>query len=167
MMIKVLACVGFWLLFWFICWCSTGSDEKNMAGFRSYPDVVQKLVRQHPDFADRAPKSISVNKVMVSNLILFTVLFSILCVALQLTVGFSGSFEVLLYFLIVGEGLNAFDLLVIDLLWWRSTPRIRFSFAPDKNLYQAPDKHVDSFLRGIPVFALVALIVNVLWMLIF
>ena len=36
------------------------------------------------------------------------------------------------YFLAFGEGLGLFDLLVIDLLWWRNTKRIRFSFLPEK-----------------------------------
>ena len=66
----------------------------------------------------------------------------------------------------VGEGLGLFDLLVIDLLWWRNTKRIRFSFLPEKKYYQNPKNHIESFLRGIPLFAaaaaLTALIVTVL-----
>ncbi len=49
-----------------------------------------------------------------------------------------------------------FDLVVIDLLWWRNTKRIRFSFLPEKSHYQDPSKHIGSFLRGIPLFAIVA-----------
>ena len=60
------------------------------------------------------------------------------------------------YFLILGEGLGLFDLLVIDLLWWRNTKRIRFSFLPDKGIYQDPSKHIGSFVRGIPLFAAIA-----------
>ncbi len=44
----------------------------------------------------------------------------------------------------------------IDLLWWRNTKRIRFSFLPEQKYYQNPDKHIQSFLRGIPLFAFVA-----------
>ena len=70
------------------------------------------------------------------------------------------------YFLVFGEGVGLFDLLVIDLLWWRSTKRIRFSFLPEKQAYRDPKKHIESFLRGIPLFAavaaLTALIVTVL-----
>ena len=70
------------------------------------------------------------------------------------------------YFLAFGEGLGLFDLLVIDLLWWRSTKRTRFSFLPEKKYYQDPKKHIESFLHGMPLFAaiaaLTALIVTVL-----
>ena len=55
--------------------------------------------------------------------------------------------------------MNLFDLVVIDLLWWRNSKRIRFSCIPEKEAYQNPKKHVDSFLRGIPTFAVVAVIV--------
>lgn len=64
-----------------------------------------------------------------------------------------------IYFLILGEGLGVFDLYVIDFLWWRNTKRIRFSFIPEKRAYQNPKKHVGSFLRGIPLFAFVAVII--------
>ena len=67
--------------------------------------------------------------------------------------GFAAAFR---YFLVLGEGLGLFDLVVIDLLWWRSTRRIRFSFLPEKACYRDPGKHIGSFLRGIPLFAAVA-----------
>lgn len=60
------------------------------------------------------------------------------------------------FFLALGEGLGLFDLVVIDLLWWRNTKRIRFSFLPEKGIYQDPAKHIGSFLQGIPLFALAA-----------
>lgn len=31
-------------LFWGVCWFGTGSDEKNIRNFSSYPEVVQKIV---------------------------------------------------------------------------------------------------------------------------
>lgn len=66
------------------------------------------------------------------------------------------------FFLAVGEGSGVFDLVIIDLLWWRSTKRIRFSFLPEKADYQNPDKHIGSFLRGILLFAVVALIAAII-----
>lgn len=62
------------------------------------------------------------------------------------------------FFLALGEGLGVFDLLVIDLLWWRNTKRIRFSFLLEKAPYQDSAKHIGSFLRGIPLFAVVAVL---------
>ena len=38
----------------------------------------------------------------------------------------------------------------------QGTPRIRFSFLPDKAAYQDPGKHIGSFVRGIPIFIAVA-----------
>ncbi len=147
---KWLIIPSFWLLYWGICFLCTGTDKKNLSGLRSYPDAVQSIVRDR--LAD-APKEKSIPAILLSNLILFTVLFSVLGLALKNLLAFDGYLSAFWYFLILGEGLGLFDLLVIDLLWWRSTPRIRFSFLPDKAIYQNPAKHIGSFVRGIPLFA--------------
>lgn len=76
--------------------------------------------------------------------------------ALKNVLNLNDYLSVFWYFLAFGEGLGLFDLLVIDLLWWRSTKRIRFSFLPEKKYYQDPKKHIESFLRGIPLFAATA-----------
>ena len=56
----------------------------------------------------------------------------------------------------VGE---EFDLVVIDLLWWRHTKRVRFSGTENRpELYADPGKHISSFLRGIVMFLLVAIL---------
>ena len=87
---------------------------------------------------------------------IFTVVFSILGLIFKGSLGLDSYSTAFWYFLIFGEGLGLFDLLVIDLLWWRNTKRIRFSFLPEKEAYQNPEKHVGSFLRGIPLFAAIA-----------
>lgn len=102
------------------------------------------------------PKEKSILSILPGNLILFTVVFSVLGLALKGILGlhdFGASFW---FFLALGEGLGLFDLVVIDLIWLRSTKRIRFSFLPEKAPYQDPGKHIGSFLRGIPLFAIVA-----------
>lgn len=63
-----------------------------------------------------------------------------------------------IYLLTLGEILNLFDLIIIDLLWWRNTKRIRLSKIPQKKLYQSPKKHIESFLRAFILYILVALI---------
>lgn len=112
------------------------------------------------------PKGKSTAAILLSNLLLFTVVFSVLGLALKSVLGLNNYLSAFWYFLAFGEGLGLFDLLVIDLLWWRSTKRIRFSFLPEKKYYQNPKKHIESFWRGIPLFAaaaaLAALIVTVL-----
>ena len=69
----------------------------------------------------------------------------------------------LLYFLIMGIGLNLFDLLIIDMLWWCNAKRIRFEeLDASVEEYKKPQKHIRAFLRGIPVFVCVAVTVSIL-----
>lgn len=152
---RVWFAIGFYFLYWGVCYLATGTDRKNLAGLRSYPDEVQKCVRAH---IGDVPKEKSMISVLAGNILLFTVVFSLLGLLLKNELGLTGFSSAFWYFLRLGEGLGVFDLLVIDLLWWRSTKRIRFSFLPEKQPYQCPTKHTGSFVRGIPMFALVAVL---------
>ena len=151
---KWLVLPTFWLLYWGICFICTGGDKKNLAGLRSYPDEVQAAVRER--LGDEVPAAKSIPSILLGNLLLFTAVFSIIGIALKDFLSFDGYPSAFWYFLLLGEGLGLFDLVVIDLLWWRNTQRIRFSFLPDKAAYQDPSKHIGSFVRGIPLFAVVA-----------
>lgn len=152
----ILVAVLFYLLYWGICFLCTGGDQKNLLGLRSYPKEVQERVRAEKSLAGKVPAAKPVAAVLISNLVLFTVVFSLLGIVLKNVLALDSYLSAFLYFLLLGEGLGLFDLLVIDLLWWRNTRRIRFSFLPKKEAYQDPAMHVDSFLRGIPIFAVVA-----------
>lgn len=153
---KILVAVVFYFLYWGVCFLMTGTDRKNLSGLRSYPEEVQNRVRNNPHLAKAVPKEKSMAMILLSNLLLFTVVFSILSIVLKYTLGLKGYRSAFWYFLAFGEGLGLFDLIVIDLLWWRSTKRIRFSFLPEKKYYQNPEKHIGSFVRGIPLFAVAA-----------
>ena len=144
---------AFWFLYWGICFLCTGTDKKNLVGLRSYPGAVQSVVRER---LAGAPKEKSIPSILIGNLILFTVVFSALGLVFKSVLNFDGYLAAFRYFLILGEGLGLFDLFVIDLLWWRNTKRIRFSFLPDKEIYQDPSKHIGSFVRGVPLFAVIA-----------
>ncbi len=159
-MLRIGFIIGLCLLLWIICYCNTGTDQKNMIGFRSYPTEVQEIVRNDATLKDLAPKEINMVKVLLSNIILFTIIFLIVGIIIKYTTGFKSNFDTFVYFLILGETINTFDLLIIDLLWWRNTPRIRFSCTLDKTLYQNPKVHIDSFLRGILMYIGVALLVT-------
>ena len=128
---KIIVAIAFYFLYWGVCFLGTGTDKKNLMGLRSYPEEVQNRVRSDHQLGKAVPKAKSTAAAWLSNLLLFTVVFSAL-------------------------GLALFDLLVIDLLWWRNTKRTRFSFLPEKKYYQNPKKHIESFWRGIPLFAAVA-----------
>lgn len=158
MAIKIATAFLFYLFYWFCCFLGTGTDRKNLAGLRSYPDAVQQAVRGHPVLGKAAPQEKSIMSILLGNLLLFTVVFSVLGMVLKNVLGLNDFLMAFWFFLALGEGLGLFDLVVIDLLWWRNSKRIRFSFLPEKSEYQNPDKHLGSFLRGIPLFALVAVL---------
>lgn len=153
---KIVIAIAFYFLYWGICFLGTGTDRKNLIGLRSYPEEVQNRVRIDHQLGKTVPKEKSTAAVLLSNLLLFTVVFSVLGLALKSVLNLDGYLSAFWYFLVLGEGLGLFDLLVIDLLWWRNTKRIRFSFLPEKKYYQNPKKHIESFLRGIPLFAAAA-----------
>ena len=163
---KIIIAVAFYFLYWGICFLGTGTDKKNLIGLRSYPEEVQNRVRSDPQLGKDVPKAKSAAAILLGNLLLFTALFSVLGLALKSVLNLDGYLSAFWYFLAFGEGLGLFDFLVIDLLWWRSTKRVRFSFLPEKKYYQNPKKHMESFLHGMPLFAaiaaLTALIVTVL-----
>lgn len=162
MLTKILVSTAFYLFYWFCCFLCTGTDRKNLGGLRSYPDSIQQKVRKHKDFCKIAPKEKSILSILIGSLLLFSVVFSILGLALKNVLILNSFRTAFLFFLALGEGLGVFDLVIIDLLWWRNTKRIRFSFLPDKADYQNPDKHIGSFLRGIPLFAVVAVITAII-----
>lgn len=142
------------VLFFAICYLNTGSDEKNIKSYASYPDEVQKMVKKKTDLQTKI-KTISPVVSFVSNILIFGVVLFIFGVFVKVD-GFTANF---MHLLILGPCLNAFDFLVIDMLWWRNSKRVRFKGTEDRrNLYSNPKKHFISFLKGIVVFLIVAVI---------
>ena len=153
---KIMIAAAFYLLYWGVCFLGTGTDRKNLLGLRSYPEEVQSRVRRDPQLGQAVPKARSTAAILFGNLLFFTALFSVLGLALKNVLDLHDYLSAFWYFLAFGEGLGLFDLLVIDLLWWRNAKRIRFSCLPEKRAYRDPKKHIESFWRGIPLFAAVA-----------
>ena len=142
------------LLFFFICYANTGTDEKNIKSYNSYPDEVQNILKNNPEFLSSI-KTVKPSVSFISNLITFTIVLFIFGFFIREN-NFGANFFNILF---MGEILNAFDLLIIDLLWWRNSERIRFTGSKDKpELYKNPKKHIASFFRGAVVFLLVAFI---------
>lgn len=83
MFAKVLASIAFYLFYWLCCFLGTGTDRKNLAGLRSYPDAVQRAVRGCPVLGKSAPQEKSLFAILLGNLALFTVGFSALGLALK------------------------------------------------------------------------------------
>ena len=158
MIVKTATALLFYLLYRFCCFLGTGTDKKNLNGLRSYPDDVQQAVRKEKELNKIAPKENFTISILLGNLLLFTVVFSVLGSALKGLLGLHDFETTFCFFLALGEGLGLFDLVIIDLLWWRNTKRICFLFLPEKAHYQDPGKHIGSFLRGVPLFAVVAVL---------
>lgn len=159
MITTILMTIILCFVFWGCCYLSTGGDEKNSRAFATYPDEVQAYVRNAPGMKERVEKAyliVSPNPVrmFLSNAVLFLGVLFLLGIFVR-----TDSFAVnLLRLSIMGQGLNLFDYLVIDLLWWRNTKRIRFTGTENQpELYRNPKKHTVSFVKGILMFFLVAL----------
>lgn len=160
MLITIIETVALCLVFWGMCYFSTGGDDKNIKSYACYPDEVQKFVKKNEKLAEKIKNAnllVTPNpiKTFLSNFVVFGVVIFILGIFVR-----SDSFVTnLIRLSVIGQGLNLFDYVVIDLLWWRNTKRIRFSGTEyNKELYQDPQKHTQSFIRGILLFFIVALV---------
>lgn len=138
-------------IFFAICYLGTGTDEKNLKSYASYPDEVQKRIREVDEYQGKYNEA---NKLATwfANLLVFLILFMIFGAFIREN-DFMQNF---INLLILGQALNIFDLVVIDMLWWRNSKRIRLSKVPEKVLYQNPKKHIEAFLRAIPMYIVVA-----------
>ncbi len=152
-MIIVIETVVLCIIFFLICFWGTGTDEKNLKSYSSYPDEVQSRIKNMVEYQGRFKDDSKVAK-FISNFLLFLVLFFVLGLLIRENNFWHNFFSLN----ILGQGLNIFDLLIIDLLWWRSTKRIRFTKIPEKELYQNPKKHIESFARAFVMYLLIALI---------
>lgn len=138
-------------IFFVLCFLGTGTDEKNLKSYASYPDEVQRRIREADEYQGKFREA---NKLITwfANLVVFLVLFMIFGAFIR-EKDFMQNF---INLLILSQALNIFDLVVIDLLWWRNIKRIRLSKVPEKVLYQNPKKHIEAFLRAIPMYIVVA-----------
>ncbi|WP_297688594.1 ABC transporter permease [uncultured Anaerococcus sp.] len=141
------------LIFFGLCYLGTGTDEKNLKNYDSYPDEVQVKIKEVVDYYGKFKERSKIS-IFFGNFIIFSILFFILGLKIR-QASFIKNFLALS---ILGQGLNVFDLLVIDLLWWRNTKRIRFTKIPEKTLYQNPKKHIEAFLRALLMYFLIALV---------
>lgn len=145
----VLLCATFFIL----CFLGTGTDAKNLKNYSSYPDEVQIRISAIPEYEHQF-KEQNPFLTFTANFLLFLVILFVFGIFIRQS-NFAQNF---LSLLILGQTLNAFDLIVMDLLWWRRTPRIRFSKLPQPALYQDPRKHVSAFIRAFIMYCAIALI---------
>lgn len=153
-MLLFLETLGLCLLFWLLCYLGTGTDEKNIKSYRSYPVKVQEMLKENEKLKGLIREASPI-RVFASNVVLFSVIFFLAGLPLRRQ-ELLGNF---LNILIMGQVLNAFDYFIMDLLWFRHTRRTRFQGTEDDDaLYHDPGNHLKAFLRGIPAFLTVAVI---------
>lgn len=152
-MVVILETMLLCTVFFLLCYWGTGTDDKNLKSYSSYPDEVQRRIRGIAEYRGKFKENSKV-AAFLANLLLFLVLLLVLGIFFR-EKDFIHNFICLS---ILGQGLNVFDLLVIDLLWWRNTKRVRLSRIPEKKLYQNPRKHLEAFARALVMYLLVALI---------
>lgn len=58
------------VLFWGICYFYTGSDEKNIKSYTSYPDEVQCIIKENPKLKSKIKVTPSLVS-FVSNILMF------------------------------------------------------------------------------------------------
>lgn len=136
-----------------LCIFRTGTDAKNLQNFSSYPDAVQSRIRAIPEYQHQVQEK-NPFLTFTADFLLFLVILFVFGIFIRQN-NFAQNFLSLLF---LGQTLNAFDLIVIDLLWWRRTSRIRFSKLPQPALYQDPRKHVSAFIRAFIMYFAIALI---------
>ena len=156
---RIIFVAFFCLLMFYLAYKNSGSDAKNMLNFKHYSYDVQKAIRKDDDLRKIAPDDKSVLTLMISNFIINMILFGFFGVIFKKQLAFTSYMDAFVFFLVAGELVNLFDLLVIRLLWWPNTKRIRFSILPKKEYYQDYKKHLNAFLMNIPVYLIVALLV--------
>lgn len=141
-----------YILFFVMCYINTGTDKKNMTSYYSYPNVIQEQIKKDADLKKFIPKEKNYLQSFISNFVLFFIVFIVVGVILK-CFDFKFSF---IFFLIMGEGLNLFDLLIIDCCWFVRSKRTRFNNIGTPEMYVEYRKHFISFLNAVPIFIAVA-----------
>lgn len=141
------------LIFFLICFLGTGSDEKNIKNFDSYPDEIQDLIINNDKLNNKIIRK-SPHMSFISNIIIFSIVLLLFGFIMNADSGKENFINIL----ILGQVLNAFDFLFIDMIWWRNTKRVRFKGTEKLDIqYKNPKKHIRSFFKGTVVFVIVAL----------
>lgn len=126
-----------------LCILKTGTDEKNLKNYGSYPDEVQRQIELIEEYKDKFKKK-GKFATWILNFFLFTIIFFFLGLFIRNT-KFVYNF---IQLIILGEILNVFDLVIIDLLWWRKTKRIRLSKNTTKRALSESEKTYRSIQKS-------------------
>lgn len=80
----VIETVIFCSAFFALCFLGTGTDEKNLRNYMSYPDEVQKQIKEIEEYQGKY-KETGRFAAWIANFLLFTVLFLIFGIVIRQT----------------------------------------------------------------------------------
>ena len=135
-----------------IAYLGTGSDERNLKSFGSYPKKIQDRIRKNHAL-DGKYREPNVALSLVVNFVFFGVVIFLLGLMVK-----TDSFWInFLYLFFIGQLGNVFDLCILDMLWWRNSKRVRISGTEDMHKeYQDPTPHLHAFYRALAMFTVIA-----------
>ena len=97
------------ILFWGICYLNTGSNDKNIKSYASYPDEVQEMIKKNPALQAKIKVTSPVVS-FVSNILVFGIVLFIFGLFVKAD-GFMANF---INLLILGQCLNAFAVFLLS-----------------------------------------------------
>lgn len=135
------------------CYVGVGSDARNLKCIGMYPKKTQVEIQKLYGVEGRRRNGFVV---LILNCLVFMVVFYgvglVVCEGLM--------WRDFLVLSVIGQCLNLFDLLVIDLWWFKRSKRVRFSKLMGDEWYCDTSMHVGSYVRGVLMFEVVALLVS-------
>lgn len=150
-------------ILWIICYNSTGSDTKNACHLYSYNDNIKRQVWNKKELQGilKAHNKDGL-EIFFYNLFLFFFLYLIIDLFFYFIFKLPSTFLVI-FTLCSGIYFNLFDLLIIDIFWFRNTKRVRFSFIKDEKDYKEIKLHFYSFIRGIIMFIIITILIALIF----
>lgn len=150
-------------ILWIICYNSTGSDTKNACHLYSYNDNIKRQVWNKKELQGilKAHNKDGL-QIFFYNLLLFFFLYLIIDLVFYFAFKLPSKFLVI-FTLFSGIYFNLFDLLIIDICWFRNTKRVRFSFIKDEKDYKEIKLHFYSFIRGIIMFIIITILIALIF----
>ena len=159
-MVLTIECIFFCAIMFAISFLGTGTDERNLKSFKSYPLILQEKLLKDDDYKDKI-KPVNGWITFIANFVLFLIVTFVFGIFIRKP-QFMDNFVSLL---ILGEIVNLFDLCITDYIYFRNSKRVRFSKYQDKKYYNEMTNHVISFVKGALMFILIAIIDGALLML--
>jgi hypothetical protein len=142
----LIECIVVNFLLTLFVWIGTKDDKMKLKGFYNYPKEIQNRIKTIPEYKNFIPnESIKIIN-LISSFVFFIIVF-IICSILNATTAF---WQIFRNSVILGVTLNAYDLLILDFLWFSNAKRTKVAGTEDMEMeYHNLKVHIESFVRGI------------------